>query len=163
MIVGREKEIEFLKGLLEEEESQFVAIYGRRGIGKTFLIRETFNYSFAFQHTGIYGASLKEQLSEFTESLYSAGMRKVKELPSNWNEAFHLLERFIEKSKDTQKKKIIFIDEMPFSRAMTSFAFMPRIKAQTPLVLPSQPPMNWASCTFPSSSTLIQMYLEQVP
>ena len=40
-------------------------------------------------------------------------MRKVKELPSNWNEAFHLLERFIEKSKDTQKK-IIFIDEMPW-------------------------------------------------
>ena len=114
MIVGREKEIELLKGLLEEEESQFVAIYGRRRVGKTFLIREAFNYSFAFQHTGIYGASLKEQLSEFTESLYSAGMRKVKELPSNWNEAFHLLERFIEKSKDTQKKKIIFIDEMPW-------------------------------------------------
>ena len=93
MIVGREKEIELLKGLLEEEESQFVAIYGRRRVGKTFLIREAFNYSFAFQHTGIYGASLKEQLSEFTESLYSAGMRKVKELPSNWNEAFHLLDR----------------------------------------------------------------------
>lgn len=66
MIVGREKEIELLKGLLEEEESQFVAIYGRRRVGKTFLIREAFNYSFAFQHTGIYGASLKEQLSEFT-------------------------------------------------------------------------------------------------
>lgn len=78
MIVGREKEIELLKGLLEEEDSQFVAIYGRRRVGKTFLIREAFNYSFAFQHTGIYGASLKEQLSEFTESLYSAGMRKVK-------------------------------------------------------------------------------------
>ena len=114
MIVGREKEIELLKGLLEEEDSQFVAIYGRRRVGKTFLIREAFNYSFAFQHTGIYGAPLKEQLSEFTESLYSAGMRKVKNLPSNWNEAFHLLERFIEKSKDTQKKKIIFIDEMPW-------------------------------------------------
>lgn len=49
MIVGREKEIELLKGLLEEEEeSQFVAIYGRRRVGKTFLIREAFNYSFAF-------------------------------------------------------------------------------------------------------------------
>lgn len=44
MIVGREKEIELLKGLLEEEESQFVAIYGRRRVGKTFLIREAFNY-----------------------------------------------------------------------------------------------------------------------
>lgn len=48
MIVGREKEIELLKGLLEEEDSQFVAIYSRRRVGKTFLIREAFNYSFAF-------------------------------------------------------------------------------------------------------------------
>lgn len=102
MIVGREKEIELLKGLLEEEDSQFVAIYGRRRVGKTFLIREAFNYSFAFQHTGIYGASLKEQLSEFTESLYSAGMRKVKNfLPigmrrsTYWNDSSKI-ERYTE-------------------------------------------------------------------
>ena len=63
-------EIELLKGLLEEEDSQFVAIYGRRRVGKTFLIREAFNYSFAFQHTGIYGASLKEQLSRVSSSLF---------------------------------------------------------------------------------------------
>lgn len=113
MIVGREKEIKLLQGLFEEEESQFVAVYGRRRVGKTFLIREAFNYHFAFQHTGIYGASLREQLDEFLESLYSAGMRKTKEVPHNWNEAFHLLERFIDKSKDKQKK-VIFIDEMPW-------------------------------------------------
>ena len=113
MIVGRKKEIELLQGLFEEDESQFVAVYGRRRVGKTFLIREAFNYHFVFQHTGIYGASLREQLDEFMESLYSAGMRKTKTIPQNWNEAFHLLERFIEKSKDTQKK-VIFIDEMPW-------------------------------------------------
>lgn len=113
MRVGREKEINLLQGLLEEEESQFVAIYGRRRVGKTFLIREAFNYDFAFQHTGIYGATLREQIDEFVESLYSAGMKKTKEIPNNWNEAFHLLERFIDKSKSKQKK-VIFIDEMPW-------------------------------------------------
>ena len=113
MIVGREKEIKLLQGLFEEEESQFVAVSGRRRVGKTFLIREAFNYNFAFQHTGIYGATLREQLDEFTESLYSAGMRKTKDIPNNWNEAFHLLERFIDKSKSKQKK-VIFIDEMPW-------------------------------------------------
>ena len=129
MIVGREKEIELLKGLLEEEDSQFVAIYGRRRVGKTFLIREAFNYSFAFQHTGIYGASLKEQLSEFTESLYSAGMRKVKNLPSNWNEAFHLLERFIEKSKKAKTPSISLWIITPFSILTSSRKI--RIKTNT--------------------------------
>lgn len=113
MIIGRKSEIALLQGLFDEEESQFVAVYGRRRVGKTFLIREAFNYNFTFQHTGIYGASLKEQLSEFLESLYTAGMRKTKNVPQNWNEAFHLLEHFIEKSKD-KGKKVIFIDEMPW-------------------------------------------------
>jgi AAA+ ATPase superfamily predicted ATPase len=53
MIVGREKEQLELQGLLEKEESQFCAVYGRRRVGKTYLIRETFNYQFCFQHTGI--------------------------------------------------------------------------------------------------------------
>lgn len=67
MIIGRKYEIELLQGLLDEEESQFIAVYGRRRVGKTFLIREAFNYTFAFQHTGIYGATLREQLNEFVE------------------------------------------------------------------------------------------------
>ena len=113
MIVGREKEIELLRSLLQEDESQFVAVYGRRRVGKTFLIREAFNYKFSFQHTGIYGATQKEQLSEFLESLYAAGMEKVEETPQNWNQAFHLLEHFIDKSRSKQKK-VIFIDEMPW-------------------------------------------------
>lgn len=113
MIIGRKNEIAILQSLLQEEESQFVAVYGRRRVGKTFLIREAFDYKFAFQHTGIYGASLKEQLNEFLESLYSAGMKEVKDAPQNWSQAFHLLEKFIDKSR-SKKKKVIFIDEMPW-------------------------------------------------
>lgn len=96
-----------------EEESQFVAVYGRRRVGKTFLIRESFGYQFTFQHTGIYGASLQEQLKEFRESLYAAGMKKTA-LPKTWNEAFHLLEHFIDGMGADGKKKVIFIDEMPW-------------------------------------------------
>ena len=48
MIIGREKEIALLRGLLEEDQSQFVAVYGRRRVGKTFLIRESYNYNFTF-------------------------------------------------------------------------------------------------------------------
>ena len=53
MIIGREKEQRELLSLLDKEESQFCAVYGRRRVGKTYLIRETFNYQFCFQHTGV--------------------------------------------------------------------------------------------------------------
>ena len=113
MIIGREKEIALLRGLLEEDQSQFVAVYGRRRVGKTFLIRESYNYNFTFQHTGIYAAPLKEQLAEFYQSLKSAGCT-AGTLPTTWSEAFHLLERFIDSLKPDSGKKVIFIDEMPW-------------------------------------------------
>ena len=86
MLIGRDKEVKLLQGLLEANESQFVAVYGRRRVGKTFLIRETFNYNFTFQHTGTYNAPMKEQLKEFRESLYAAGMKRTA-MPKTWNDA----------------------------------------------------------------------------
>ena len=55
MIIERENEQKQLEQLYESEYSEFVAKYGRRRVGKTFLVRETFNYRFAFQHTGVQG------------------------------------------------------------------------------------------------------------
>ena len=52
-MIGRKEEKEYLLSLLEEEESQFVAVFGRRRVGKTYLVRETFNHRFTFQHTGL--------------------------------------------------------------------------------------------------------------
>ncbi|MBR2202116.1 MAG: ATP-binding protein, partial [Bacteroidales bacterium] len=72
MIIGRENEQKQLEQLYESEYSEFVAIYGRRRVGKTFLVRETFNYRFAFQHTGIQGGDKKRQLIEFAQSLHNA-------------------------------------------------------------------------------------------
>ena len=56
MLVGREQEKQELLDLLESEQSEFVAVYGRRRVGKTYLVRETFRNHFAFQHTGILDA-----------------------------------------------------------------------------------------------------------
>ena len=53
MIIGRENEQRLLEELFESKESEFVAVYGRRRVGKTYLIRETFNYRFSFYHIGI--------------------------------------------------------------------------------------------------------------
>ena len=90
MLIGREKEQEKLQAALHDIRSHFIAVYGRRRIGKTFLIRETFGYRFTFQHAGLSAGSMKEQLFAFASSLKDAGFA-VKRTPKNWLEAFELL------------------------------------------------------------------------
>lgn len=111
MLIGREKEQALLRELLRSKQSEFVALYGRRRVGKTFLVRETFNYQFAFQHTGILDATMNEQLTEFRESLYAAGLPKSPK-PKNWGDAFRLLQRLL--AGLPEGKKVVFIDELPW-------------------------------------------------
>ena len=111
MLIGREKEQALLKDLLHSNQSEFVALYGRRRVGKTYLVRETFNYQFAFQHTGILDAPMSEQLGEFRESLYAAGLPKCPK-PKTWGEAFRLLQRLL--ASLPEGKKVVFIDELPW-------------------------------------------------
>lgn len=110
-IVGRKRELAQLKSLLESDKSEFVAVYGRRRVGKTFLIREAFDYKFTFQHTGILDAPKSEQISEFMRSLYKVYPEKCKQ-PRTWFDAFHLLEDYLESLGEG--KKLLFIDEMPW-------------------------------------------------
>lgn len=111
MFIGRKEEQQMLLSLLEQEESQFVVVYGRRRVGKTYLVRETFHYQFAFQHTGVSNGSYRKQLSAFRDSLKSCGLEKCN-IPNNWSEAFNMLEQLLEQAKPG--KKVIFIDELPW-------------------------------------------------
>ena len=65
MLVGREKEIHLLHAIQNDDSSHFVAVYGRRRVGKTFLIREAFGYRFTFQHAGLSEGGMKEQICIF--------------------------------------------------------------------------------------------------
>lgn len=109
MLIGREKEIGLLHEIQNDDRSHFVAVYGRRRVGKTFLIRETFGYRFAFQHAGLSAGGLKEQIYAFASSLKDTGY-EVNKMPRNWMEAFEGLKDVVRKS--SEKKKIIFIDEL---------------------------------------------------
>ena len=109
MLVGRDNEQSVLLSLLDRDESQFCAVYGRRRVGKTFLIRETFAGKFAFQHIGLANASRKEQLYEFRESLRQAGLT-LRTTPQSWYEAFHKLEELL--NRLPAGKKVIFLDEL---------------------------------------------------
>lgn len=118
LIIGRKEEQKELRRLFEQDEAKFVAVYGRRRVGKTFLIREMFDNDFAFYHTGLspvelQGDNLKTaQLETFANSLRRYGLQ-VKRKPNTWVEAFELLiELIMQKPKGT--RKVIFIDEMPW-------------------------------------------------
>ena len=110
-MVGRQKEIDELLRAYSSEQSEFVAVYGRRRVGKTFLIRETFNSKFVFSHSGIAKSGTKIQLARFRDSLVQCGIGGCPPIKS-WFEAFDKLRVLVERSD--VPKKIIFIDEMPW-------------------------------------------------
>lgn len=107
-MIGRIKEQGILREAYNSDYSQFVAVYGRRRIGKTFLVRETFCYKFTFQHSGAASESLKGQLQYFRTSLQDFGHKDCPKLKS-WHEAFNNLKVLIQNSKS--RKKVVFLDE----------------------------------------------------
>lgn len=109
-IIGRTEEIKRLKGYVSSDRSEFIAIYGRRRVGKTFLIKELFEQSFAFRMTGKENARLGEQLTNFSYAMYDHFNEDS--VPKNWTEAFRMLSKAIE--KQATGAKIIFIDELPW-------------------------------------------------
>ncbi len=129
-IIGRKKEIEKLMNIYRRKQSQLVAVYGRRRVGKTYLVRELFKDKFVFYHTGVsplelQGTNKQEaQLLAFHSSLIRYGS-EVASRPKNWIEAFERLIALLEK-EDPEKRLVVFIDEMPWmdtprSGFMTAF------------------------------------------
>ena len=108
--IARAEERMLLENSLQKPESQFIAVYGRRRVGKTWLIREVFANRFVFTHTGYYGLPKTDQLAGFLKSLKKAGLRCECKTLTNWMEAFDLLETLVEQSH--AGKKILFIDEL---------------------------------------------------
>lgn len=110
-MIGRRTEQKELLRAFESKQSEFVALYGRRRVGKTFLVNELFNGQFAFRATGIEEGSKREQLDLFREELKRQGLPKCPRLTS-WIAAFSRLEDLLEASD--AKKKVVFLDELPW-------------------------------------------------
>ena len=111
MLIGRENERKRLRDLLETDKSEFVAVYGRRRIGKTFLIRESFGYRFAFEHTGLRNGNFRKQLKAFRDKLVKCGYRGCPNL-KDWSDAFSRLGELL--AKKPAGRKVVFIDECPW-------------------------------------------------
>ena len=111
IIIGRKAEIARLRKYANSNQAEFVAIYGRRRVGKTYLVNNVFDSRFAFAMTGTVGGSRDSQLKAFVEAmdLYAGKSQR----PSNWHEAFRMLRRHLIGVIVEGKPCIIFIDELP--------------------------------------------------
>lgn len=112
ILIGRHEEKDLLLKWVNSDRSEFIAVYGRRRVGKTFLVRTTFKEDFSFTFSGSLGLSRKNQLLNFNIALREQFNLPDNKPIDNWIEAFHELKQLLEKSKKT--KKIIFIDELPW-------------------------------------------------
>ena len=110
LFIGREKEQQLLKEYINSDQSEFIAVYGRRRVGKTFLIQQVIGNDYAFYAAGMNKVSMRIQLKNFMQ-----GIRKNRPetpLATSWFDAFLTLETYLESLP--KGKKIVFIDEMPW-------------------------------------------------
>lgn len=114
-IIGRNREKQILNDALISHRSELIAVYGRRRIGKTYLIREFFDRKITFSFTGLSNGSKSEQIKNFMLKLNEITDEfKHEKLPSDWLEAFNYLKIYLKSIKESKKKKVIFIDEFPW-------------------------------------------------
>jgi AAA+ ATPase superfamily predicted ATPase len=112
VIIGRKWEQKLLNQYLESGKPEFVAVYGRRRIGKTFLIREFFDKKFAFYFSGVENSSKQTQLENFNIAINRYSNTYFPPVKT-WNRAFEQLKSVLEQSK-SKKRQVIFIDELPW-------------------------------------------------
>lgn len=110
-IVGRKEEIALLERYMSSGRAEFIALYGRRRVGKTFLIRQYFQNRFAFDLTGIIEGKRAEQMDVFYHALQQAGYGGHK--PKTWLDAFFALRAVLEQKMGHGEACVVFIDEMP--------------------------------------------------
>lgn len=116
MLIGRRREIERLEKVYCSKEAEFVVIYGRRRIGKTFLIREFFSSKkcIFFQATGLQKGKLSLQLQNFIEAVSRDLNSNIPiKVPNTWREAFSTLDNIIN-TRNSKHKTVIFLDELPW-------------------------------------------------
>lgn len=98
---------------MESERSEFVVVYGRRRIGKTFLVRRFFKDNYAFSFVGKHEMGREQQLTEFAKELMRYSHSTFVPQLKNWTEAFDALQRLLE-TYNIPGKKVVFFDEMPW-------------------------------------------------
>lgn len=116
-VVGRQEERCILEKCFQSNSPEFIAIYGRRRVGKTHLVKKFFRKKscYFFSVTGIHKGSMKQQLTEFSKEMSNVffhGARVKGEI--SWFDAFGLLTQSIQGQVPKNKKVVLFFDEFPW-------------------------------------------------
>ena len=116
-LVGREREKQVLEDCLSSGRPEFAVLYGRRRVGKTYLIRQFFAERFSFYATGVTGINNREKLKVFHRQLQEQG-DESKDIPEDWFEAFNRLKALLCREsvyrEPTSQKRVVFLDELPW-------------------------------------------------
>jgi uncharacterized protein len=128
-MIGRKKEIDILAKAYASEKPELIAVFGRRRVGKTYLIGSFFQGKIDFELTGLKDGTKEQQLRNFAYSLKDAQKSvDLPPLPIDWLDAFHQLKTHLESSGNPEKRKVVFIDELPWmasgkSDFLTGFSY----------------------------------------
>ena len=115
ILVGRKEEHEILLAALASGQSEMVAVFGRRRVGKTYLIKQTYQEHIAFELTGLQNSDNAGQLQNFSIQLNTfSKSRAALKIPPDWMEAFSMLANFLDKQPKRKKKRVVFFDELPW-------------------------------------------------
>lgn len=113
-LIGRTMETAILRDAFASPDVELVAIFGRRRVGKTFLVHSVLEKETVFEFSGSHGASTKMQLQNFARELQkAAGMPLPLAVPSDWGQAFMQLQSWLS-SQLTASRKVLFFDELPW-------------------------------------------------
>ena len=110
-VIGREYEQGLIRNYYNSDKAELVAIYGRRRVGKTFLVKKVFGDELSFSFTGMYDTPRAKQLREFKRNLERCSLRKHN-CPRDWFEAFNMLREYLDTL--TVSKIVVFLDELPW-------------------------------------------------
>ena len=116
-LIGRVEERRELLACLKSRKPEFVLLYGRKGVGKTFLVKSLFSNGPTFYTSGVNNKSLKTQLKNFADALKEYGLKDFP-MPKDWLDAFKGLKTLLGKEdvyrEPSSGKRIIFLDEIPW-------------------------------------------------
>ncbi len=114
-IIGREKEKEKLDKILQSDQAGFLALYGRRRVGKTFFVRQYLKEQIVFDISGTKDGLKKQQIANFfSEYLSRTNGQKETILPETWHGAFQYLAKYLSELPTKKTKYVVFLDEMPW-------------------------------------------------
>lgn len=111
-IIGREQEIQALNQYSQSGKAEFIAVYGRRRVGKTFLIRQWACGNFAFEMSGLIEGEMSDQMNAFVQALHDYGAYDAH--PKTWFDAFVCLRDLLKrKLQESDERVLVFLDELP--------------------------------------------------